>query len=93
MHLVRNWTEEEDCKSARKKWRRRAANLLGRLPPPFSLFWCFLFRPGNLGLFGALLQAPAPEKKEGVTAAVTGKTRGKPDINYHLYFVNVGAAH
>ena len=38
------------------------ALLLGRLPPPFP-FSVFPFRPGNLGLFGALLQPPAPEKK------------------------------
>ena len=39
-----------------------AALLLGRLPPPFP-FSVFPFRPGNPGLFGALLQPPAPEKK------------------------------
>ena len=37
-----------------------AALLCGRLPPSFSVS---PFRPGNLGLFGALLQPPAPEKK------------------------------
>ena len=37
-----------------------AALLRGRLSPSFSVF---PFRPGNLGLFGALLQPPAPEKK------------------------------
>ena len=37
-----------------------AALLLGRLPPPFP-FSVFLFRPGNPGLFGALLQPPAPK--------------------------------
>ena len=40
-----------------------AALLLGRLPPPFP-FSVFPFRPGNPGLFGALLQPPAPEKKK-----------------------------
>ena len=39
-----------------------AALLCGRLPPSFSVS---PFRPGNLGLFGALLQPPAPEKKSG----------------------------
>ena len=39
-----------------------AALLLGRLPPPFP-FSVFPFRPGIPGLFGALLQPPAPEKK------------------------------
>ena len=38
-----------------------AALLRGRLPPSFSVS---PFRPGNLGLFGALLQPPAAEKKE-----------------------------
>ena len=38
-----------------------AALLCGRLPPSFSVS---PFRPGNLGLFGALLQPPAPEKKK-----------------------------
>merc|ERR1712159_283944 len=37
-----------------------AAHLCGRLPPSFSVS---PFRPGILGLFGALLQPPAPEKK------------------------------
>ena len=36
-----------------------AALLRGRLSPSFSVF---PFRPGILGLFGALLQPPAPEK-------------------------------
>ena len=36
-----------------------AALLCGRLPPSFSVS---PFRPGNLGLFGALLQPPAPKK-------------------------------
>ena len=49
-----------------------AANPLGRLPPPFS-FSVFPFRPGNLGLFGALLLSPAPEKKIG-------------DIPAHFFF-------
>ena len=40
-----------------------AALLLGRLPPPFP-FSVFPFRPGNPGLFGTLLQPPAPEKKK-----------------------------
>ena len=38
-----------------------AALLRGRLSPSFSVF---PFRPGNLGLFGALLQPPAPEMQE-----------------------------
>ena len=40
-----------------------AALLLGRSPPSFP-FSVFPFRPGNPGLFGALLQPPAPEKKK-----------------------------
>jgi len=38
-----------------------AALLLGRLPPPFP-FSVFPFRPGNPGLFGALLQPPEKKK-------------------------------
>ena len=33
------------------------------LAPSLFPFSVFPFRPGNLGLFGALLQPPAPEKK------------------------------
>ena len=33
------------------------------LAPSLFPFSMFPFRPGNLGLFGALLQPPAPEKK------------------------------
>merc|ERR1712159_793275 len=48
-----------------------AALLCGRLPPSFSVS---PFRPGNLGLFGALLQPPAPrkEKKKRHTSLFSG---------------------
>jgi hypothetical protein len=36
-------------------------------PLPFT-FSEFPFRPGNLGLFGALLQPPAPEKNQKKTS-------------------------
>ena len=52
-----------------------AALLLGRLPPPFP-FLVFPFRPGIPGLFGALLQPPAPEKKK-----LNRKLNGSPCIS------------
>ena len=50
--------------------RERAAILLVQSPalsPPLPLarFSVFPCRPSNLGLFGASLQTPAPEKNEG----------------------------
>ena len=41
-----------------------AALLRGRLSP---FLFGVPFRPGNLGLFGALLQPPAPEKKSEIS--------------------------
>ena len=51
-----------------------AALLRGRLSPSFSVF---PFRPGNLGLFGALLQPPAPEKNNWSNLVKFGENSAK----------------
>ena len=44
--------------------------LVQTLAPSYFPFSEFPFRPGNLGLFGALLQSPAPEKKKNPSKLV-----------------------
>ena len=46
---------------------------------PFSVF---PFRPGNLGLFGAPLQPPAPEKKIRARSKILVSAISKIDSSY-----------
>ena len=59
---MQNIAKQIAKKNCKNKWRGlRIFSDACPLPFPFSVF---PFWPGDLGLFGALLQPPAPEKKK-----------------------------